>query len=143
MRRVPVVLLVCLVACVGPARTFGVYESRASNSVEGALSAVDTTRLAIRDALAGDAQAAFVSITIQDAEETASTAEGHFASIQPPDERSDRLRRLVGDLLSRSDDLIARARIAARRQDTTTMSNLVGPLRRLSDRLDGFLGAHG
>ena len=142
MKRPAVLLLIGLAACVGPARTSGVYESKASTSVEGALSAVQTARMAIRDAIRGDAFATYVSITIQDAEEAASTAEGHFSSIQPPDQASDRLREQTRQLLTQANDLIDRARIAVRRHDTRTLARLDGPLQDLADRLDRFLQMH-
>ena len=66
-------MLVLLTSCVGPARTFGVYESKAAQSAEGALSAVQTTRMAIRDALTRDAFAPYLSIAIQDAEDALAT----------------------------------------------------------------------
>lgn len=134
MRRVlALAAALALAGCVGPARTFDVYESRAFNSVESALSAVQSTRMAIRDAVRGDALAAYVAITIQNAEETASTAQGHFDSIQPPDERSDQLRTRTSERLGDAVDLIARARIAARRTD-------VGALRRLDPALKDLAG---
>jgi hypothetical protein len=135
-------LLVFLSSCVGPARTFGVYQSKAAQSAEGALSAVQTTRMAIRDALTDDGFGPYLSITIQDADDAASTAQGHFDSVQPPDQRSDRLRRATDELLSGASSVVARARIAVRRHDEGTLRRLLPALARLAKELDRYLKAN-
>jgi hypothetical protein len=128
-----------LVACVGPARTFGVYESKAENSVEQSLSGVQTVRAAIDDAIAGDAYASSISITIQNATDAIDGAESNFASIQPPDQASDSLRDRVLPVLSDAGDLAAKARIAARRTDAPTLADLRRPLEDVSSRLSALL----
>ena len=128
-----------LVACVGPARTFGVYESKAENSVEQSLSGVQTVRMAIDDAIAGDAYASSISITIQNATDSIDGAESNFASIQPPDQPSDSLRDRVLPILNDASDLAAKARIAARRTDAPTLADLRQPLEDVSSRLSALL----
>jgi hypothetical protein len=128
--------LAFLASCVGPARTFDVYASRAENSVEQTRSAVQTTLAAIDVAVAKQAFAPFVSITIQDANETVDGAESGFASIQPPDERSDALRREVVPVLSDAAEAVAQARIAARRVDVGRLAELRPRLTDLSQQLD-------
>jgi hypothetical protein len=128
--------LASLASCVGPARTFDVYASRAENSVEQARSAVQATLAAIDVAVAKQAFAPFVSITIQDANETVEGAESGFASIQPPDEQSDALRREVVPVLSDAAEAVAQARIAARRVDVGRLAELRPRLTDLSQQLD-------
>ncbi len=131
-----ILTLISVASCVGPARTFDVYASRAENSVEQAQSAVQTTLAAIDVAVAKQAFAPFVSITIQDANETVDGAESGFASIQPPDQASDELRQEVLPVLSDASDAIALARIAARRVDVESLAQLRPRLTDLSRQLD-------
>ena len=135
-------LLLILVSCVGPAKNFPVFESRAANSAETALSAVETVRFAIRDAFRNDAFGPYLSVTMEDAEEDVSTAQGHFASIQPPDDASDRLRTQTEDLLTRASDAVEQARIAMRRGDLDTLGKLRHTLSAVSDDLDRFISEH-
>jgi hypothetical protein len=116
-------------------RDFQGYRAKAWHSVETAGSAVETTRLAISDALRHHAFAASLSLTIRDAEEDASTAQSQFASIQPPGVGSDELRNRVSSLLSDASETVSRARIAIRRGDVGMLSRLRQPLDRLSRKL--------
>jgi hypothetical protein len=135
------ILLLCA-ACVGPARSYGVYESRAAQSADAARSAVQTARAGIEDAAQGDAFAAYVSALLSDAEDTASTAEGHFASIQPPDAASDQLRSDLLPMLQNATNEIEQARIAARRDDVRALVSLGQPLASVNDALASFLDQH-
>ena len=135
------ILLLCA-ACVGPARSYGVYESRAAQSADAARSAVQTARAGIEDAAQGDAFAAYVSALLSDAEDTASTAEGHFASIQPPDAASDQLRSDLLPMLQNATNEIEQARIAARRDDVRALVSLDQPLASVNDALASFLDQH-
>lgn len=138
------VVITCLAAaCVGPAKNFDVYEAKAANSAENALGAVETTRFTIDLALANRAFGPYQSVTIEDAEEDVSTAQGHFDSIQPPDSRSDGLRALTGDLLSRAGDAVEDARIAMRRGDVPRLRQLKDELAHVSGDLEQFIEEHG
>jgi hypothetical protein len=143
--RVTIGVLACALgaaACVGPARTFGVYEAKATNSVETAGSAVETARMAALQALRDRNFGPYLAVTAADAESDVSTAQGHFASIQPPDAPSDRLRAATLDLLSRADELVAQTRIALRRGDTAALQRLVDQLASASQELDTFVEHH-
>ncbi len=125
--------------CVGPAKNRSVYEAKAANSLENALSAVETTRFTIDLALANRAFGPYQSVTIEDAEEDVSTAQGHFDSIQPPDRTSDALRAEMGELLGRASDAVEDARIAMRRGDVGTLRQLQRELAHVSDDLERFI----
>jgi hypothetical protein len=137
-----IALGVLAAACVGPARSYAVYESRATHSADEAESAAQTVLAGIRDATRDDAFAPYVSVLMNDAERGASTALDAFSSIQPPDEPSDRLRAQLLPLLQRIENAVAAARIAARRGDTSALSGLQGTLTRLASRLSAFLERH-
>ena len=139
MKLACAVLLLLCAACVGPARSYGVYESRATESADAARSAVQTARAGIEDAAQGDAFAAYVSALLSDAEDTASTAEGHSASIQPPDAASDQLRSDLLPMLQNATNEIEQARIAARRDDVGALVSLDQPLASVNDALANFL----
>jgi hypothetical protein len=141
-RSVVAALGLLAVACVGPARSYAVYESRATQSADEAESAVQTALGGIRDAVRNDAFSAYVSVVMKDAEESSSTALGHFSSIQPPDAASDRLRSELLALLQAADGAISRARIAARRGDPSALERLQRPLSQLASRLSAFLERH-
>jgi len=130
-----ILALASLASCVGPARTFDVYASRAEKSAEQAESAIETTLAAIDVAVATQAFSPFISITIQDANETVDGAESGFASIQPPDQASDEVRQKVLPVLSDASDAIALARIAARRVDIESLVDLRPQLTDLSKEL--------
>jgi hypothetical protein len=143
MAAVGLACAVVLAGCVGPAKDFRVYEAKAAHGAEQALSAVQTVRVAIGDAVRHHNFGAYLSVTMRDAEEDASAAEGYFSSIQPPDARSDSLRAQAGDLLSRAGDAVEQARIQMRRGDVEALARLERDLVRLSRDLNRFVERHG
>jgi hypothetical protein len=139
LRSVWVLMALFVAGCVGPARTFDVYEGKAENSVAQSLSAVRTAEAAIETAICDRSFASSVSITIQDASETIDGSQSAFASIQPPDQASDALRARVLPVLSDASDVVANARIAARRGDLSSLAQLRQPLSEVSGRLNRLL----
>jgi hypothetical protein len=83
-----------------------------------------------------------VSVTISDAEKGATHASEVFASVQPPDARSDRLRRTLIRLLERSNEALAGVRITARRGMLHHLPTVARPLRALARALDHFVTVH-
>lgn len=142
MRRAAVIVVLAFSACVAPTRGFEAFEGKAVDSVRSVTSSVETTRMAIDSALGSEGTAAYLSRTISDAEEEAAGAEGSFATIQPPDARSDALREEVSPLLSSASDLVEDARIAMRRSDIAALSELAGELAKAAQKLHDFLDAH-
>src|SRR4051794_40330694 len=109
-RRVRVVapavaVLVALTAgCVqplGPARTYNDYAHKAKTTAESVISALGVANLAAQAAKRDRALPPYLSVLLEEAEDDASGAESTFSKIQPPDERSDKLRDdlspIVGD----------------------------------------------
>jgi hypothetical protein len=127
---------------VGPARTFDDYEGKARTTAESALSVVETARLGAAAAAAGNTFGPYVGVLFSDQEEALSGVAGTLASIQPPDERADRLRDELGALLDRAIDHVADVRIAARRGDLDALDTVAAPLAGDSRDLRAFLEEH-
>jgi hypothetical protein len=143
MRRVGVaVLIVLLAGCTGPVRSFTVYESKAGRTAQAAVSAVQTALLATDAAAAGKAYGRYLSQVLTDAEEDATSAQGTFDGIQPPDDRADRLHGQLDDLLTKAVGGLADLRIAARRGRLAELPAIARPLQKLADQLDAFAKAH-
>jgi hypothetical protein len=135
-------LLPLVPACVGPARSFGSYEGKAGATAQAMHSTVQTARLAV--SLAGErkATAPYVSEMLHYAEDDATSIQGAFDSIQPPDAASDRLRAQLDGYLSTAVDTIAGLRIAARRGDQSALGKIAAPLPEVSKGLDTFVTRH-
>jgi hypothetical protein len=130
------------VSCVGPARSFAVYQAKAVDSAD---SAVSNARTGVLTARLVDEDRTFAPLTTVQLEQAAlgaETAAGTFASIQPPDARSDAVRASLLPLLRRAAALLAQMRIAARRTDGGEVVRLATPLAAIADRLDAFSRAH-
>jgi hypothetical protein len=135
-------LVVVLTACVGPARSGDSFEGKAGATATSMRSAVESARLTIGLASGRMAFAPYLSEAAHYAEDDATSIQGAFDSIQPPDAASDRLRSQLDGLLSGAVSALSDLRIAARRGDVGAMT-VVGPrLQRLSRQLDAFASAH-
>src|SRR5262245_20615687 len=104
MAAVLVIAPGCVAHPVGPARTFGKYEGKAVTTAESALSAVATVQLAANASSDGKATGPYMAVITSEQEDALSGVQGTFGSIQPPDERADRLRAELDQLLSSSLD---------------------------------------
>jgi hypothetical protein len=145
-RRLLILLFLLLVSAscvqpVGPARTFDSYKHKAKDTAETALSSVETARLGARAAENDDVFAPFLSVLLGEAEDEATNAESTFDSVQPPNNRSDRLRDRLDALLVRATDALSQARIAARRADFDEVARQARPLARSSRELNRFVEA--
>jgi hypothetical protein len=130
-------VIALLGSCSLPAISFADYRGKAIEAAEETISqgetAILTAELADRDRLFSPA----VSAQLEGAEQAAAAAAADFASVLPPDGRSEDLRRTVLPLLGQTSDLIARMRFAARQGDTSQLQELMAaledPLRQLED----------
>jgi hypothetical protein len=117
-------MIALLGSCSLPALTFADYRGKAIEAAEETISqgetAVLTAELADRDRLFSPA----VSVQLESAEQAAAAAVENFASVLPPDGRSEDLRRTILPLLEQTSDLIARMRFAARRGDARQLQEL-------------------
>ena len=69
--------------------------------------------------------------------------QGTFASIQPPDERSDELRHELDDLLTSTLGHVTDVRIAARRGELSALDQVAAPLDQDLTDLQRFVSEHG
>jgi len=127
---------------VGPARTFDSYERKASDTASTALSAVQTGRLGAQTAKHDDTFAPYLAVLVSEAEDEASSAQTTFDSVQPPSDKSDKLRDDLDPLLTRAVDALSQARIAARRADFDEVAEQEPKLAKSARELDRFLEAH-
>jgi hypothetical protein len=132
----------CVSHPVGPARTYATYEGKAATTAEGALSQVETVRLAAKAAGDDKGFGPYVAQVVADAEDGVSTVEGTFTSIQPPDHRADELRKELDDLLSDALDHVVAVRIAARQGRSADLARVTRPLEEDARKLRRFLEAH-
>jgi hypothetical protein len=130
-------------ACTGPARTASTYQSKAVNTADEVVSAARTVLLAAEIRDEGRSFPQTIAITIENAETDAETARDAFSSIQPPDAASDGIRATLLPTVEHVCDVIAAVRIAARRADVGTLSDIAAPLDKLADDLEGFSERYG
>jgi hypothetical protein len=145
--RTPTALVLALSlslgACVAPTRTPSSYRDKAVDTADAVVSAARTVLLAAETGGEGNAFAPNVAVLIADAESDADAAESAFASIQPPDAASDRLRSELLDDVRRAVDVIELTRIAARRAELGSLEDVAAPLHDLADRLEAFSERYG
>ncbi len=137
-------LVVMTSACmqpVSPARTFEEYESKARDTAQTTLGAVQTVRVAID--VEDDLIPPYASVLIADAEGDASGAQATFDGVQPPGAAADRVREDLDPLLEQATGVLADARITARRADLDALHELDEQLQRIAGRLDRFIEEHG
>lgn len=132
----------CVSHPVGPARTFGTYEGKARTTAESALSELETARLVAHAASKGNAFGPYTGQVLSDAEESLGGLAGTFGSIQPPDERADRVRADLGELLTTAQDDVATVRIAARRGHLHDLADVAAPLDDDIAKVQAFLREH-
>jgi hypothetical protein len=133
----------CVAHPVGPARTFDAYEAKARTTADSARSAVATVRLLAVAAADGDLFGTYASISISEQEDALLGTQGTFASIQPPDSRSDALRDELEDILDRAADDVTQVRIEVRRGNLDDLDAFVPALEQDEQALTEFLEAHG
>jgi hypothetical protein len=136
------VLVGCVAHPVGPARTFGKYEGKATTTAQSALSAVSTTSLAARSGATAQAWGAYLSVLVSEQEDGLNGVAGTFASIQPPDARADALRDQLNPILADAIDHVTDVRIAIRRGQLADLDRVAAPLAGDERKLRDFIEAH-
>jgi hypothetical protein len=137
-----VLLMLLAAACTGPVRSYGVYESKAANTAEQVASSLATARLTVQAVSKGNVFGRTAAQTLAQAADDAGSAQGTFEAIQPPGQRSDRLRDQLEELLDPAVSTLEDLRTAARRGDVDGLRQAGRPLLHLSSELDDFAEAH-
>jgi hypothetical protein len=132
----------CVPHPVGPARTFAKYEGKATTTAEGALSAVETVRLAAETAGRDHAFGPYLSVLTSEQEESATGVQGTFDSIQPPNDKADQLKDELDELLSNVVDHIGQVRVAIRRGRIDDLPDVAKDLEDDSQKLNDFIEGH-
>jgi hypothetical protein len=144
-RAVAAALIVAVSGCahpVGPARTYGKYEGKATTTAEAALSNVEVVRLTARTAARDRAFGPYVGSVVSDAEESLDGLAGTFGSIQPPDDRADDLQARLDQLLGDALDHVTDVRVAARRGQLATLDDTAAALAGDAEHLRAFVEQH-
>ena len=135
--------LFLLAACVAPARSFDAYEGKAADTASSVASAIETARLAVDAAREGRATAPYLSVVLAETEQGAGGSGAIFATIQPPDEASARLRTALLDLVTRAESVLADLRIAVRWGELDRLPRIAQPLQSLGEEFTRFAEEHG
>jgi hypothetical protein len=130
-------------SCVAPTRSGGAYEAKAADTAEAVVSAARTVVLTARLAADGRSFGPTVAVTVVDAESDAASARDAFASIQPPDEASDAIRRDLLTHVERAVRVIELVRIAARRHELDRLPAIARPLEPIARTLERFSTRYG
>jgi hypothetical protein len=133
----------CVSHPVGPARSYDAYERKARTTAESARSSVATVRLLAESAADGDLFGTYASVSVSEQEDALLGTQGTFASIQPPDARSDALREELMQLLDDAGAHVTEVRVEVRRGNLDTLDENVPQLQADEQALTTFLEAHG
>lgn len=128
-------IAVVTAGCIAPATTSRSYTTKATMTVEAAVSEVETVRIAVEAALEGRVFGPFLDETVSDAEDALGSIGDAFGSVQPPATDLDQLRDKIGTLLSDAEDAVAQARLAARRHDERGLHMALVAIEDISGRL--------
>jgi hypothetical protein len=132
----------CVPHPVGPARTEAKYQGKAVTTAEGAISAVNTVRIAATTSSRDHAFGPYLSVLISEQEEALSGLQGTFDSIQPPNGHADDLKAELDELLSNALDHVSDVRVAVRRGHLGDLAHESEPLTADADKLESFTEAH-
>jgi hypothetical protein len=136
--------VLALTGCVGAARTTSTYEGKATRTANDALSQVQTARLTVQASLRGKMLQTYMETVLSDAEDSVSSIQAAFGSIQPPDTaRADQLRDELSKVLSDAEDALSQLRIDARRQHSDKLAGDVAALEPIAGKLETFGQANG
>ena len=125
------VLGVLAAGCVGPSRTDSDYARKASHAAESMISALETARLTAEAAGGGRSPAPYTSLTMSRAERDGDGIVSTFAPVQPPSERSDRVRAELLAVFEECKGVLSELRITARRGTLSELPRIasgIGPL---------------
>ena len=134
-------ILVCgavLTGCAGSSRTDDDYRHKAANTAEAMQGLIGTAQLAVADASRGRVPGPYLSVTLAEADEDASSVADQFDSRQPPDVAADNLRDQLDQLLQQTVSALDDLRIAARRGEIDQLASLAKPLKDLDSKLQAI-----
>jgi hypothetical protein len=132
----PTLALAVLVSCAGPARTDTTYAKKAVSTMDEARSSVETAIVVLESTERHHLSESYVSTSIAEAEADAASALQGFEAVQPPTDASDVVRSRTSAAVGDAVDVLAEARITARRGHAPV--ELLSDLRRTARLLDAL-----
>jgi hypothetical protein len=122
---------------VVPAPGRDTYQEKAAMSLQAAAGHAATVQLILTQSLNGQILEGYADQTVSETEDSLSSVQDQFASMQPPSgDASDALRDTTTSLLSDTADAVEAGRIALRRSDRAAMSAAVRQLIAMGEKLD-------
>jgi hypothetical protein len=123
---------------MAPPRGESDYRERAFETAQALRSHVQSTRIWVRTLQRGGTLRSSATVAFREAEEDATKVASGFASYQPPP-GTDGLRSAMIALASDVEDALAAVRIAAQREQWSSVPEAAAPLADLSGRLRGLV----
>jgi hypothetical protein len=136
-------ILLLAEACILPAPNLETYRGKGVDAAESGSSATATAVLTGTTLARGDLAGPMAVVILEDAGQSAATARDAFASIQPPDSASDRLRDELLPILSRAAAEIGEMTIVARRGDTSRLLSMTRDVEQTTAELQRFASRYG
>lgn len=136
LRLALVALLLLPASCVAPSFNTVQYEAKVVKTAEGAISAIESARLALDLMDRHGLPRAPIDVGVSAQEDILGAVEGSFALAQPPDDASLELRRELMDLLSEAEAKLQGARIALRQGDLNKAVATIESAEQVSKDLD-------
>ncbi len=106
-------IAVLLTGCASSSRTDDDYRHKVANTAETLSGVLGTVEVTLR--VVHRVPAAYLSVTIADADDDAVATAGNFDAVQPPSAAADQLRSRLDDVMTRTTSMLDDLRIAARR----------------------------
>lgn len=131
--------LVVLTACATPAFDRGAYLQNAKSALESAISETRTAELAASARLADRVSRSYADTVITDAEGAMGPIQTSFGGVDPASRADDALRDQVLTVLGDTEDALAHARIAVRRDDRPALDSARADLADLAEKLQRTL----
>ncbi len=120
--------------CASSSRTDDDYRHKVANTAETLAGVLGTVEITLR--VVHRTPAAYLSVTVAEADDDAVATAGNFDAIQPPSAAADKLRSRLDDVMSRTTSMLDDLRIAARRNRGGELVTLAKPLHGLQLELD-------
>lgn len=127
-----------LCGCAGSSRSDDDYRHKAANTAETMQGLIGSVQVAVSAASRNRVPGPYLSVTLAEADDDASSVVDQFDSRQPPSAASDDLRDRLDPLLQRTVSTLDDLRIEVRRGDIEQLASLAKPLTELDKKLQAI-----
>lgn len=125
-------------ACAGSSRSDDDFRHKAANTAESMQGLIGTVQVAVSAAARDRVPGPYLSVTLAEADDDASSVADQFDSRQPPSADADALRDRLDRLLQQTVSVLDDLRIAVRRGDIDELASIAKPLDELDARLQAI-----